>query len=208
MARLTAKLSHKAGGAGALTRRLQHIARLDGMTIRTGFLEGQTYPDEKGVAVAQVAAWNEYGHPPKQPPRPFMRNAVANNRAKWADTLTSGLKHAIEKDTRFRQAFDVTALVMVGDVQDSIRELVTPPLSPITVAMRAARYKSLAIPGEDRWKRFQYLMAKHPDGLTQETLGLYGKGNITTLSKPLVDTGVMLRSVNYDIRRMRSGDAG
>lgn len=133
--------------------------KLSSTEIRVGFLEGSTYPD--GTSVALVASRNEYGDPANnQPPRPFFRNAIAEHKNEWADTLARGLSRKMDVDT----VFEVVGAQMKGDIQASIIALQEPKLSPSTIARRRNR-------------------AESPNNST----------------KPLVDTKIMLESVNYEV---------
>ena len=62
-----------------------------GGTLRTGFLEGASYPD--GTSVAMVAAIHNYGAPAAGiPPRPFFSNMVAENKGGWPAAIAADLK--------------------------------------------------------------------------------------------------------------------
>ncbi|MBF0858167.1 hypothetical protein HKD24_02935 [Gluconobacter sp. LMG 31484] len=64
------------------------------------------------------------------PARPFMRNAIANNRDQWPALLAAALKQAkgdIDK------ALDIAAEAIVGQVQEEIRNLGDPANAPSTV---------------------------------------------------------------------------
>lgn len=121
-------------GGSALEERLKEIADKLGedKVLRVGFLEGATYPD--GQPVAAVAARNEFGDPANnQPPRPFFRRMIAEKSPQWGDDIVK-----IAKATDFDA--DAT-LSLMGErikdqLQESIRELTDPPLSPVTIAKK------------------------------------------------------------------------
>ncbi|WP_165430942.1 hypothetical protein [Atlantibacter hermannii] len=142
-------------GGDALERKLAEMAeRLgEGKVLRVGFLENATYPD--GQQVAMVAAANEFGNPANnQPPRPFFRNMIADNKDNWPDDIGR-----IAQATGFdgEQTLGLMGEHIKGQLQQSIRELMEPPLSPVTIEKKG-------------------------------------------FDKPLIDTGHMLNSVDYDIR--------
>lgn len=120
-------------------------------TLRVGFLENARYPD--GKSVAMIAAINEYGRPPVQPPRPFFRNMIAAKQDEWAPAI-AGLLQANNFDARI--ALEQAGAAIAGQLRQSIVDLLTPPLAPSTI----------------RRKGF---------------------------SKPLVDTGHMLNSVDHEV---------
>lgn len=143
----------KVSGGENLIAALQKYAGPKAVTLRVGFLENASYPD--GTSVASVAAFNEFGVPShNQPPRPFFRNMVAAKQSGWGDAVAQNLKAAhFDADTAMKRVGEG----IKGQLQQSITELVSPPLAPSTVERK----------GSD---------------------------------KPLVDTGHMLASVDYDVK--------
>lgn len=133
-------------------------ARVNGWTLRpgslkVGFLEGATYPD--GTSVPLVAAVNEFGRPDiGQPPRPYFRNAIRKNSAKWAKAGGAILKST---NGNVEKTLMLLGEGIKGDIVQSINDLVSPPLKQSTI---------------DR------------------------KG----FSKPLIDTSVMINSVDYVVK--------
>ncbi len=118
-------------GGSALEAKLAEIAEKlgEGKTLRVGFLEGATYPD--GESVAMVAATNEFGNPANnQPPRPFFRNMIAEKSPEWPEDIGK-----IAEVT----GYDASSMLgLMGErikdqLQGSIRDLMEPALSPVTV---------------------------------------------------------------------------
>lgn len=95
--------------------------------LRVGFLENAKYPD--GTPVAAVAAWNNYGTG-RAPPRPFFSNFIAENQGTWPDDIAKLLKRT---DYDADQVLRLMGERMKGQLQKSIRELMTPPLAPSTI---------------------------------------------------------------------------
>lgn len=120
-----------ASGNGPVDEKLSEVAGLFGrsMVLKVGFLSGATYPD--GTPVPLVAAANEFGNPSNnQPPRPFFRNAIANHENEWSE-VAGKLAEGGQVDTE-------TLLGLLGekiksDIQEEIRTLLEPPLSPATI---------------------------------------------------------------------------
>lgn len=142
-------------GGDALERKLAEMAEKlgEGKVLRVGFLENATYPD--GQQVAMVAAANEFGNPANnQPPRPFFRNMIADNKDTWPDDI---VRIAQTTDFDGEQILGLMGEYIKAQLQQSIRELMEPPLSPVTIEKKG-------------------------------------------FDKPLIDTGHMLNSVDYDIR--------
>lgn len=147
-----ASLSFK--GGDALMARLKEIADKagDGGTLRAGFLENATYPD--GTPVALVAAVNEFGRPEQnQPPRSFFRTMIAEKQKGWPRALGALAK---SNDYDIDKTLGQMGEGIKGQLQESIRQLDSPPLAPVTVARKG-------------------------------------------FDKPLVDTGHMMNSVDYEV---------
>ncbi|MCM2574566.1 hypothetical protein NAT65_26055 [Achromobacter xylosoxidans] len=121
-------------GGQALVRRLEDIVKKlgDGGSLRVGFLEGATYPD--GTPVALVAAVNEFGRPDRnQPPRPFFRAMIAEKKKDWPRALGAVAKN---NDYDIDKTLGQMGEGIKGQLQESIRQLDSPALSPVTVARK------------------------------------------------------------------------
>lgn len=114
---------------------LNNVAsQLDSKQLKVGFIDGATYPD--GTPVAMVAATNEYGRPENnQPPRPFFRNAIAEHESEWTDAIVRGIRAGYPVD----QVLEVSGAQIQGDVQESIAQLMAPPLAASTIAARKSK---------------------------------------------------------------------
>ncbi|KAK54021.1 hypothetical protein L576_2353 [Bordetella bronchiseptica OSU054] len=135
-------------------RRLEDMAKKmgDGGSLRVGFLEGATYPN--GTPVALVAAVNEFGRPDRnQPPRPFFRTMIAEKQKNWPRALGAVAKNS---DYDIDKTLGQMGEGIKGQLQESIQQLDSPALSPVTVARKG-------------------------------------------FEKPLVDTGHMMNSVDYEV---------
>ena len=104
---------------------------LANMKVQVGFLSSAKYED--GKSVAQVAMSNEYGVPQKrQPPRPFMRNALKKAK-EWKKTFDFMIKKDFVLGGDFKTSFDTLGMVVKGDIQTSIKELTSPALAQSTI---------------------------------------------------------------------------
>lgn len=141
-------------GGGNWSKTLDGIAAraTNAQEVQVGFLENARYPD--GTLVALVAAVNEYGKPPSQPPRPFFRGMISQHSSEWGPQAANILK---SHDYNANATLSDMGELIKGELQQSIVDLTSPPIKPSTVAAK----------GSD---------------------------------KPLVDTGVMLRSVDYVVK--------
>jgi len=110
------------------------LEKLNATEVRAAFFGGSTYPD--GTSVALVATRNEYGDPANnQPPRPFFRNAIAENMEEWKKTIERGLSSGLDS----RTVLEVVGAQIKGDIQESIATLIEPPLSEVTLKRRRNR---------------------------------------------------------------------
>lgn len=118
--------------ADSIENFLNNVAsHLDSKQVKVGFIDGATYLD--GTQVAMVAASNEYGRPENnQPPRPFFRNAIAEHESEWTDAIARGIRAGYPVD----QVLGVVGAQIQGDVQESITQLMIPPLAASTLATR------------------------------------------------------------------------
>ncbi len=97
-------------------------------TLRVGFLENAKYPS--GKSVAMIAAVNEWGRPPVQPPRPFFRNMVAAKKNEWPKAIADLLK---ANDYDAVKVLGITGEAIGGQLRQSILDLWEPPLAPSTI---------------------------------------------------------------------------
>jgi hypothetical protein len=104
---------------------------LANMKVQVGFLSSAKYED--GTSVAEVAMSNEYGVPQKrQPPRPFMRNAL-NKANEWKKTFDFMIKKDFARGGDFKTSFDTLGSVVQGDIKTSIKDLTAPALAQSTI---------------------------------------------------------------------------
>ncbi|HHH0014236.1 TPA: hypothetical protein ACPZLS_004055 [Yersinia enterocolitica] len=123
--------------AGKISDFLNNIEKqLSSKQVKAGFIDGATYPD--GTSVAMVAAINEYGNASNnQPPRPFFRNAIGEKSGDWAEMVSRGIRAGIDTT----QVLEVVGAQIKGDVQESIKTLIEPKLSDVTIHIRRTRKK-------------------------------------------------------------------
>lgn len=104
------------------------------LEVRVGFLSGATYPD--GTSVPLVAAINEFGAPSRgQPPRPFMRRAVAKHQGHWAKDMATLL---VKNDYNVEKTLDGMGILIEGQIRQSITDLRSPKLADSTKARKGS----------------------------------------------------------------------
>lgn len=99
-------------------------------TLRIGFLEGATAPNGDNLGLRAYRL--EFGTS-KMPPRPFFRNMIAAKAGEWPDGIAYQLK-ATDYDVRL--TLERTGEAIKGQLKESILDLWTPPLSPVTIAKK------------------------------------------------------------------------
>lgn len=185
-------------GGGLIGRALNRIGNAIGdPQVRVGFLENATYPD--GKPVAMVAAIQEFGAPNARfpiPPRPFFRTMVRANRDQWPGQIAALLR---ANNMNGKIALGLMGEQIADELRQSIVSTNAPPLSPVTIMLRSMRRRN---PSLKITRRVVYL------AIAAVKAGKQPKAKTST--KPLVDTGVLLQSIDYEVttRWGRGGDAG
>ena len=111
------------------------ISALDGIaksvtkaaTLKVGFLEGSIAPN--GQSMPLRAALNEFGTS-RMPPRPFFRSMVAAKSGEWPSAIGNLL---VANNYDAQKTLDQTGVAIKEQLQQSIRDLVSPPLAESTV---------------------------------------------------------------------------
>lgn len=157
-----------------------------GATLRVGFLEGSTYPDEHSTPVPMVAAIQEYGAPSRGiPSRPFFRTMVSAKSPQWGKQLANVLiTVGYDSDV----ALDRMGFGIEGQLRQSIIDTNAPALSPITVMLRGMKShdQSLVVTGKTVG-----------EAARRVALGLTNYGAST---KVLMETGYLLGSVDHEVK--------
>lgn len=101
-------------------------------TVRVGFPADATYPD--GTSLPLVAAIQEYGAPSRGiPPRPFMRNTVAEHGSEWPDAAASLL---VASGYDAAKTLGLVGEGIKGQLEQSIVGFASPPNAPSTIAKK------------------------------------------------------------------------
>lgn len=171
-------------GGEALEKKLKEMAEKlgEGKTVSVGFLEGAEYPD--GTSLPMVAAANEFGNPASgSPPRPFFRNMIAKNSPKWGDDIAA-IATSVEFDAH--KTFSLMGERIKDQLQESIRELTEPALSPVTILLR------------ERFGNNHHEITFDDVQKARDDVARGKKGSAS--DKPLIWTGHMLNSVDYEVK--------
>ena len=127
-------------GYDALLRLMQEVDGA-GVTVGVQQEEGQQRPPDSSATLAEYAAYNEFGTS-RAPERSFLRSTADNQRGAWGAALQEEIGDAVDALPRvgsgdvtadLRRGLDRVGLRAVRDVQQTIRDLRTPPNAPSTV---------------------------------------------------------------------------
>ena len=166
--------THARGPGGQALRKL---LKADSHEAAMGWFPSSRYPD--GTPVAYIASIHEYGVATKGiPPRLGLRALDREKQGEWRKAALVAAKLALAKGTGEQGMMEVMAQVMSGDMRRHISQVRSPPLKPATIA---ARLRRLSPSGKKRALKV-YVQQQQ-------------EGRPTTLDKPLVDTRLLLNSL-------------
>lgn len=109
-------------------------------SVKVGFPAGSTDSDNINKAV-----WNEFGTSRGIPERPFMRNAMRNNKAAYKAAMKAAAATIIKQAALGRSAADEKrkalkklGVLAQGDIQAEITSLRTPPNAASTIRQKGS----------------------------------------------------------------------
>ena len=135
-------------GDGA--RQLEIALRgLQGKVGKVGWFKESRYPEPPNVQVAYVATIQEYGYPAGNiPPRPFMRPTIALKQAEWTELALRGSRAILKGNQTIENVMEGLGMKAAGDIRKTISLVVSPPLSPRTIAARLRKRANKRITGK------------------------------------------------------------
>lgn len=160
------------------------LKALEGTQTKVGWFESSKYED--GTPVAYVAAIQELGYG-AIPPRPYMRPTAVKERGKWGDVVAQGAKKVLAGKESVENVMETIGNVAEGDVLQAIVDITTPPLSAITIQLRAMKKRNpnLKITGK---------IVGEAAAITKKT-GYVTPADVSI--KPLNDTGHMMATLTH-----------
>lgn len=105
------------------------------------------FPAGKASGVVDRAFFNEFGTKGGAsgggwggpvPERPFLRNAMRDNRAKYNSGAETAAKAILHGQYDMRAALTKLGIMAQGDIQSEITALSSPPNSPVTIARKGS----------------------------------------------------------------------
>lgn len=170
-------------GGAKLDKHLGKIAKnaINTHELHVGFLSNATYPD--GTLVAAVASWQEFGTK-TIPSRSFFRSMIKSKSPGWGKSAAKILK---ENNYDAMKTFQLMGMGIKGQLQQSIIDVLSPPLSPITLMLRKMKMQTpdLVITGATVGEAAARVMK--------------GESTVGVSTKPLVDSAVMLHAVDFEV---------
>ncbi|HZZ80031.1 MAG TPA: hypothetical protein VFE62_16075 [Gemmataceae bacterium] len=128
----------KSGGFQKLDLALK---QLSGIQTKTGWFPGAKYED--GTPVALAAAANEFGHG-KTPARAFFRPTIAEQEKIWRQDAANGARAVLKGAATGHDVMDALGERAQEDVKQTINQITSPPLSPVTLELRAMKRRDPA----------------------------------------------------------------
>lgn len=175
-----------------LSELVTSLEALENTQAKVGWFENSVYGS--GRPVAAVAAGNELGIPSRSiPPRPFFGPTSAKKGAEWARIAGVLASRVLEKKSTADEAMEALALRAETDVLETIKEITSPPLSPITIMARYYRKQGKSVTGAT---------IGEIAGRIREQGGKLTAAQLAGVStKPLNDTGRMIASLTSVVER-------
>jgi hypothetical protein len=106
-------------------------------------MESSGKPESKAKATfAEIAFWMEFGVKTATmviPARPWMRLSMRKNRNRYRKLQGQLIKSILRGKISDRRAQRILGFALQRDLQSSIRELKTPPNSPLTIALKGSK---------------------------------------------------------------------
>jgi hypothetical protein len=165
----------------ALELRLKELARVE---TAVGWFPGARY--ENGTPVAMVASVQEFGSGPI-PPRPFFRTTITDQKAAWAGFADLGARAILRGTHTAYDVMDALGELAQEDVKETINQITAPPLSPITLELRAMKHKDPALKVTGKTVGIAASRVKQPGY----------KLAAGTPTKPLVDTKLLITTLTH-----------
>ena len=139
---MTLQVVRKPGDSDRIRQALRELERTQ---TKVGWFESAKYVD--GTPVAYVATIQEFGYAAGGlPPRPFFRPTIVSEQAAWRTLIAQASKGVVTGKRTSFQAMELIGLQAAGDVRKTISQIITPALSPSTIAARKKRGNSSTKP--------------------------------------------------------------
>ncbi len=121
--------------------RRRSTVRLDGIArnlrgpkqVKVGLPSGKSPGD-----VIKIAVWNHWGTSRGIPPRPFLANAMRDNRGKYRRAMMKSARDVMLGNTALPTVLNKLGIMAQGDIQAEITALQSPPNAPNTIRQKGS----------------------------------------------------------------------
>lgn len=176
----------KRGNAKVMEQLNFRLKQLEGIVSKVGWFQSAKYED--GTPAAYVAAIQELGCEQKSiPPRPFMRPTAIEQAPSWGRTAAQGARAVVNGKADVQTVMQAIGLQAEGDVAATIANVQSPPLSPVTIELRAMKQRNPDL-------RVTAATVGEAARRVREP-GYVAPSNVST--KPLNDTGFMISTLTH-----------
>jgi len=119
----------------------KNMSELNEYVAETGYYQGTEYPDGRGVEVAAVATWHEFGDTQfnvNYPERSFMRSALSENRSAIAAAIAKAMHGLTSGKLKPGPAMAIVARVQARAIYKKLMSATSwaAPLADSTVAAK------------------------------------------------------------------------
>lgn len=122
---------------GSLTDFAKRLTGAGSRVVNVGYAEGPK--EEDGTSIAMVAAVHNFGAPEKSiPERPFMTQAIANNREQFMALNRKNIPLVLEDKMTTDQALGQLGAMAVGAIQREIKTGEFVALKPATIKQKGS----------------------------------------------------------------------
>lgn len=169
-----------------LARLINNIADVDDKHVHAGWMGKRSHPHRKGVSVAQIAYWQEFGiHK-----RPFLEPMIRDQKEQWKIGIQAFVGRSFSGRMKASSYLSNTGEMVVNSIKKSI-EANDVPLTRLSLALRHQRTDLGRVPlGLGFIGRVLGAIKKGETGN-----GELGEPSKNT--KPLMDTLTMYNSVKF-----------
>ena len=101
--------------------------------VKVGFPSGEASGD-----IINRAIWNHFGTSRGIPERPFLSNAIKDNKSKYRAAIKTAAKQILEGTTTLRAVLTKLGMASQADIQKEITNLSSPPNAPSTIAAKGS----------------------------------------------------------------------
>jgi len=167
-----------------ITAKLSSIpAEFKNKVVQVGVPSGKEYPD--GTSVGYVASIHEFGAPEASiPARPFFAPSIQAHSDEWIKVMKMGVINVAQGNGTAYDALDSVGILASKQIKQTISEIHSPELSPITVLLRKWRKDSRKITGKTVGEAAAAINAGEDPGGDDKLLN---------------DTGYLLSQITYAV---------